>query len=840
MGVVYLARDTRLKRPVAIKLLNHRTLTDAAARDELLQEGRAASALNHHNICTVHGVEEIDNQTFIVMEYVEGSRLSGVIPTGGLPVETVLRYGIQIADGLEHAHERGVIHGDLKTANVMVTPGGRIKVLDFGLARRAFAEAAEDTTLAEDSGRNTPVTGTLSYMAPEILRGEPRRAASDVWSLGVLLYELSCGELPFSGRTSFELTAAILRSPAAPLPAHVPPAVRAVIQHCLTKDPGQRYRRVGEVRAALEAIDTSVRLPLPAEGTATAGRARGPRFWATALGAATLVLVLPATWWYRSGPPASTTVGGNRLIQIVSSEGPAFDPTLSPDGRMIAYAAETAEGVDLFIADARGEGRVRLTEDAAREEHPRFSPDGTRLLFSRLRPGATTRELCLIPVLGGQTVMIVERATQAAWAPDGLRIAFVRFPSGSEPAALVTANVDGSDPRTLLVADGEFPFIMSPSWSPDGDQIVVVRNIGGAAGQLWVVPASGGAPRRLSNDPAAVFSDEPVFAPDGRGVIHSSNRSGAVNLWVAPLDGSAPVRLTTGAGPDAAPSVARDGSIVFTNSRRRYVLVVHDLAKATARTLVTHASYVWAPAFSPNGQEIAYSQAEVDGSWHIWAIPAAGGTARRLSSTPQGEIYPRYAPDGNAILYHNWNEPRRIWQVAPSGGPPTRLAWSEGPDDGYADVAPNGSAAAFVRTEGRSGRVYVAPIGGGTPRMVVDTPGAVPRWSPNGEWIAFSPSRGFASGVFVVRPDGTGLRRVSDRGGWPVWWPDGTKIAYLMHGEDGNQVIETVPFEGGLPTRLASLRFLESNYPIAVSPDGLTIATSNSVHVSDEIWLLTR
>ena len=681
------------------------------------------------SICTVHGVEEIGDQTFIVMEYIEGAQLSGVIPTGGLPVETVLRYGIQIADGLEHAHERGVIHGDLKTANVMVTPGGRVKVLDFGLARRAFAEAAEDTTLAENSGPNDAITGTLSYMAPEILHGEPRRASSDVWSLGVLLYEISCGELPFSGRTSFELTAAILRGPAAPLPAHVPPALRAVILRCLAKDPGQRYRRVGEVRAALEAVDSGVRPTSAIDGAPAPARGRRRALWTTMVTVG-VILLAAAIWRYRPMGPPPTAVGGGRAIQIVSSAGLAFDPALSPDGRMIAYAAETAEGVDLFVADSRGEGRVRLTQDAAREQQPRFSPDGTRLIFSRMRPGETTREICLIPVLGGQIVTIVERATDPAWSPDGKRVAFVRHPSASEPAALVTANADGSASLALLTADGEFPFIMSPSWSPEGDEIVVVRNSGGAAGQLWIVPASGGAPRRLSNDPAAVFSDAPVFTPDGRGVIHSSNRSGAVNLWVTPVAGGAPVRLTTGAGPDASPSVARDGSIVFTNSRWRHVLVVHDLAKATETTLVTHASFVWGPAFSPDGSEIAYSQAEVDGSWHIWVIPAAGGTARRLSSTPQGEIYPRYMPDGSAILFHNWNEPRRIWQMAPSGGPPTQLAWSQGPDDGYADVAPNGSAVAFVRTEGRMGRVFVAPNGGGNPRLLVDSPGAVPRWSP--------------------------------------------------------------------------------------------------------------
>ncbi|MGH2400360.1 MAG: TolB family protein, partial [bacterium] len=305
-----------------------------------------------------------------------------------------------------------------------------------------------------------------------------------------------------------------------------------------------------------------------------------------------------------------------------------------------------------------------------------------------------------------------------------------------------------------------------------------------------------------------------------------------------PREGGVPVRLTTGSGPDASPSTARDGTIAFSNSRWRNGLLVHTLATGVNRTLLTHSPFLWGPAFSPDGRELAYSQGEVDGSWHVWAVPTEGGTPRRLTSTPQGELYPRYTPDGQFILFQNWNEPRRIWQVPRAGGPPRMLPISQDPGDAYADMSPDGKWVAFVRSEAGAEHIFTAPMSGGPARRIVDEAASVPRWSPDGSLIAFSPDRGYGRGVFVVRPDGTGRRRLTERGGWPIWWPDGTQIVYLLVGADGNQIVEITPLEGGAARRLETLRFNATNHPIAVSPDATLIATSDSVHISDEIWLL--
>lgn len=264
MGVVYRAYDETLQRTVAIKVVGRESGAPAADRARIVEEARAASGLTHPHICTVYETGEVDGQAYIAMEYVEGRPLSESIPPSGLAVEATVRYGIQIADALAHAHRRGVIHRDLKTSNVVVSTDGRAKVLDFGLARRIPSDVSAFVTRSSDAVANGPLVGTLSYMAPEVLMGQPGDERGDVWSVGVMLYEMAAGELPFRGRNEFDLSAGILRAPPQSLPAQVPAMLRAIILRCLAKEPAQRYQQAGEIRAALEAIQSDIVVADPA------------------------------------------------------------------------------------------------------------------------------------------------------------------------------------------------------------------------------------------------------------------------------------------------------------------------------------------------------------------------------------------------------------------------------------------------------------------------------------------------------------------------------------------------------------------------------------------------
>jgi serine/threonine protein kinase len=290
MGEVYRAHDELLDRDVALKVLPAGSFRDPGARARLLLEARTASQLNHPNICTIHEVGEAEGQAYIAMELVEGQPLSARLAAGALRAEEIVRYGGQLAEALGHAHEHGVVHRDLKSANVVITADGRTKVLDFGLAKRLRGAELDEVTRSEASLTEPgTIVGTLSYMAPEQLRGQPADARSDIWAMGVMLYEMAVGVRPFRGRTGYELSSAILNEAPAPLPPHVPPGLCGVIERCLVKQPGERYQRAGEVRAALEAFQTgTASVPRPLRGYQWARR----RWLAPAAAAALLLAVL--------------------------------------------------------------------------------------------------------------------------------------------------------------------------------------------------------------------------------------------------------------------------------------------------------------------------------------------------------------------------------------------------------------------------------------------------------------------------------------------------------------------------------------------------------------------
>jgi serine/threonine protein kinase len=835
MGVVYRAHDERLHRTVALKLVGEGGRgSTPGERSQLLDEARAASHLSHPNICTVYEVGEIHGRAFIAMEFVEGQALAGIVPGDGLPAETVVRYGTQIAAALSHAHERGVIHRDLKTHNIVISADGNPKILDFGLARRIERGAPEEVTRPLERVEPGGLVGTLSYVAPEVLLGNGADARSDIWSLGVVLYEMSTGSLPFQGRNEFDLTAAILRSPAQPFPPHVPPILRSIILRCLTKDPAQRYQRAGEVRAALEAVQSDT-------STVQAREDQRRVFSAAGLAAAGLVLAALALlgWWMlRDRAHQAAPQGNRKLTRIPLNETRTFSPVISADGRMLAYVAETGVGrVDLYAGRVSGGTRLRLTNDDAREETPKFSPDGERLVYTRTEVSGGVPEIRVVRSLGGETQELVRNAADPAWAPDGRRLAYIQRRDDGTGADLAVSSIDASGARVVLRGDSTYPFLRNPSWSPDGKTLAVVRGTGGVAGEIWLVPVDGGLPVQPLDESGSVFADWPTFTADGRGLIHSSNRGGATNVWMQPLPGGAPVQLTTGPGPDEWPSVAADGTVAFLNTRWRNTLEIRDHVSGVSRTLFTHAPYIWGPAISPDEKEIAFSRGEVDGSWQVWTIPVDGGAPRQLTSGDRGAVYPRYAPDGQSIIVNSWLAPRRIARVPRDGGPMSVLQLGAEGGEAYADVSPDGAQVAFTRSDPEAERIYVAPASGGPPRRLTASPGACPRWSPDGSQIAFASNRGYSGGIFVIGADGNGLRRLTTDGGWPVWWPDGQQIGYLTVGSTG-QEIRLVSLKDGKTRMLTNIRLTGSNHPFAVFKDGRRLVVDDDEHLTDEVWLL--
>lgn len=328
MGEVYRARDVDLGRTVAIKLVR---LDDDRARARLRREAQYASSLNHPNICTIHQVGDRDGRPFIVMEFVEGRLLAEMIPPEGLPAIDALRYAIQIADALIHAHEHGLVHRDLKSSNVMVATGGLVKLLDFGLSKRIAAPASGDTAASAWSLSGGAIAGTLGYMAPEVLQGLPADTRTDIWALGVLLYEMTAGRLPFAGRTAFELSSAILSQPPSPMPEHVPPGLGHVIRQCLEKEPGQRYQEARAVKREIERLEAgevpdAVLRPREPKAAARRVPAGTPARWPPSptrllvvlgLVAAAAVSVAGGWLWMRTGAAMAAGPGAVKALAVL-------------------------------------------------------------------------------------------------------------------------------------------------------------------------------------------------------------------------------------------------------------------------------------------------------------------------------------------------------------------------------------------------------------------------------------------------------------------------------------------------------------------------------------------
>jgi len=897
MGVVYRARDEKLQRDVALKLpgASARALEgvlkaggtpsdgrkggsggraaatpgreneaevglrigDSAGgallsvelRAKLLAEARAASALNHPNICTIYEVGEFEGQPYIAMEYLAGPPLHERIPEGGLPAETALEYGALIASALDHAHSHGVLHRDLKSANVRLTASGQVKVLDFGLAVSFKESALEGPTLTRITD-STAVSGTLAYLAPELLAGEPADVRADIWALGVLLYEMASGTHPFRGRTTFELSAVIMREAPRALPTHVPPGLRAIILRCLAKQPEQRYQRASEVKAALEALHSNGGAIGYGAGWGDRGEAgssgaepfRGRRKWWWWVAGGVLAAIVALIYF---APGKRARVGspeaGGMLRLLFSTESNIAGPGISPDGKMLTYVEKGGTSDDLYVTRVAGGERVRLTKDNSRKGEPVFSPDGEKIAFARKLSGEPASEVCTIATFGGDIVTLVQGGSMPAWSPDGTHLAYVTRRPG-EPEELTISSLEGTETQRILAGDAIYPFLGRPSWSPDGKTIAVSRSRGGESREIWLVAVNGSGTTQFTQGTPGASSDTPVFAADGRGVVFRSNRGGAWNLWYEELDERGTRQLTSGPGPDSAPSVARDGTIAFLNSRTRTVLVMYELATGQSKTILSDMAVFWGPAFSPDGTAVGYARGEPDGSWHLWEVASTGGTPRQLTFGKVPEIYGRYTPDGNDVLYSTWGpEPLSIGKVSRNGGQARLLDPKATTSDSYADMSPDGKWMVFARTEDKVAHLYVrAADGKGEVRRLVGPPGTVPRWSPDGKWIAFGPDRGFGGGALVVHPDGTGLRRVADRGGWPVWWPGSDKIGLQTVGPEGNTEFAVVTLATGKMKILPGLKFSGVNYPFDVSRDGKWLVTTNAQHISDEIWLLGK
>jgi len=728
MGEVYRARDTELQRDVALKILPEAFSSDPDRVRRFEREAKVTAALSHPNVLTVFDVGHEDQRTYLVFEMLAGSTLAEVMKAGRLQTREALDYAGQVARGLAAAHTHGVVHRDVKPANLFLTTTGIVKILDFGLARirGASAESAEETT-AEVTGPGL-VLGTVSYMSPEQARGEPLDARSDLFSLGAVLYEMLSGRHPFRRNSSAETASAILRDAPADLGrlgGEAPGAVKRLVGRCLEKRPEDRFQTANDLALVLDVLGRGEEWAGPASSTNRVAEESGPatalasvgsrrRLWLVA-GLAGL-LAMAAAAWLLLRPPLPPP----RVVQLTSMRGYERGPSLSPDGTQIAFFwdGEKLDNLDIYIMLIGSPEVRRLTTDPAPDLAPSWSPDGRQIAFTRVRPGGMAT-LQVVSPLGGSDRKLADFATVGvpSWSPDGRWLAAARTrPGGEGPLpgwppsdGLFLIPAEGGEPRRLALGPAASQ-AFDPRFSPNGRQLAYVSCIGFLC-HVEVVELGAdfqpeGPPRRLTRRPVFVLGGL-AWSPDGKAVIFVDYRT--QRLWRVPIGGNGPATPIELAGPQSlrpSTTASRD-RLVFVRS-----LLDSDVfrfeAERPAEPVLASSSRDQSPSFSPDGRRVAFeSERSLDGH-EIWLADADGSHSVQLTRGPgMSQGSPSWSPNGLRIAFDSEGEDghRDIWTIDADGGPAARL--THGPGD---EILPSWS---------RDGRfVYFASMPNGGPQDV--------------------------------------------------------------------------------------------------------------------------
>ena len=730
MGTVYKAEDTRLHRLVALKVFPK--VAGRSGNTVQVSRDVQAAVLDHPNICTVYEASETESHSYIASAYIPGESLENKLRGGPLGVLEVLEFGREIAEGLAAAHIHGIVHGDLNPRNVLIADSGpelaRVKIIDFGLSR------VKGTTGAVESSEQF---GTLAYMSPEQAMGRAVDGRTDIWALGVILYEAMSGKLPFDGENAAMTRLVILESAPAPVEvpgSRIPPQFQRIVLKCLEKDPGNRYQSAEDLLSELRGLTNKSK---SGDGTKTASW-RKPVLKAAAMAvicfASTgLMLLLNHAWDPRDQPR-----GRWEQPEILTSyPGEEIEPTLSPDGSIVAFARrrDSEDQFDLWVKVIGEENPIRITSHWMDDCCPSWSPDGGYIAFLRVSPQRTA-DLILTPALGGteRVLAVVARGpfTRPSWSPDGEFIAIGEGPSSGDMGGLTLVSTRTSAKQRIV----NYEFLKSPIFSSDGQRIAFF-----ATDALCVIGADGTGRRRLTT--YRDTSAGTTLSPDGRHILYGAEG----RLWTVPFKGGPPTPVGASLANVKHVAVSQStGDLVYSEGHVRMDTWLVDLKNGAGRPpqrLLDSYRRDNGARFSPDGRRIAF-HSNRSGRGEIWTAKVDGSGLKRLTDVESAGP-PHWSPDGSEIVL------------------------SAHTDDGY--------------------DVYAVASDGGIPRRITNSAQneMVPSFSPDGRWIYFGSNRSGSRQIWKIQAEGEEARpnpaiQVTQGGGVsPVVSPDGKFVYYAKH-----------------------------------------------------------